>query len=140
MDAGWEESGSLLRGRMVSPDAATHYTATGNSAAISITEDTGNQAAHYQFVSGPLTAGTTFTSGVTTVKMQAMMREFGGTDDLIASILGLRVVSLDGSTVRATLLAVASYGNDATEFSGDQPQRDGGRLRYGDGHLRHGYR
>ena len=116
VDAGWEESNEVARARMWSPEPTGGSGPVSNGATVSIAEDTGNQEVYIQFVTGPLTAGTAFTSGVTTVSAQIQVIELQSSDDVIACIMGVRVVSNDGLTVRATLLAVADYGNDATEF------------------------
>jgi hypothetical protein len=98
---------------LVSTKGTTAITA---GSQITITENTGNQGLDRQYVSAPMTAGTVFTTGVTTVAMQIMMREISATDDVNQCILSVRVVDAAGTTVRATLLAVGNYG-PATEFA-----------------------
>src|SRR5262245_51221274 len=63
-----------------------------------------------QYVSPPLKGGQSISG---TVKFQALVREFASNDNIDRLMIGLRVVSLDGATIRATLLAVADYASTA---------------------------
>lgn len=70
----------------------------------------GQMALDRQYVSEPLAPGTVF-AVANTVTMQLMAREFQTTDDVDRGFLGVRIVSQDGATVRATVLPVANYGS-----------------------------
>jgi|SRR5688572_2045076 len=69
-----------------------------------------------QFISPPMSAGVVFTSGSTTVKGMTQALEVAGTDNVNKCIAGVRIISEDAGTVRATLLAVANY-TTTTEFA-----------------------
>ena len=77
---------------------------------VDIVEDSSNQDLDRQFTSTRMAAGVAFTSGITAVSSQLMVREINNNDDVDKCILGIRIVSDDGLTLRATLLAVANYG------------------------------
>ncbi len=69
-----------------------------------------------QYVSEPISAGQVFTSGSTFLKAQLQCREYNNGDNT-RSGLSVRIVSNDGATTRATLLATANYGlAGTTEF------------------------
>ncbi len=68
-----------------------------------------------QCMSDPMIGGILFSTSIT-VKMQMMTREAATTDDVGIAKLGIRIVSLDGQTVRATLLAVGNYSPTSTEW------------------------
>lgn len=65
-----------------------------------------------QYVSTPLTAGTVFTSGTTTVSMNLSNREFAISDDVIQGIVAIQVWNTTGTTIRAILLAVGNHGTN----------------------------
>jgi len=111
VDAGWEASDENARtmlntSRYQSPLSMSTCTMVANSA---------NEEVRNQFASPRMAAGAVFTSASTTVTMQLMTRESNADDNIDNCIIGVRVVSEDGATVRATLLAVANYGL-TTEF------------------------
>jgi plastocyanin len=68
-----------------------------------------------QYVSEPMSVGLVFTSGSTSVKAQLQCREFNNGDNT-RSGLSIRIVSNDGTTTRAILLAPANYGLTSGEF------------------------
>ncbi|HSB84342.1 MAG TPA: fibronectin type III domain-containing protein, partial [Nitrosarchaeum sp.] len=68
-----------------------------------------------QYVSEPMSVGLVFTSGSTSVKAQLQCREFQNGDNT-QSGLSIRIVSNDGTTTRAILLAPANYGLTSGEF------------------------
>lgn len=111
--SGWEETSEGQTRKLRTPKGSDAITV---GQTVDITEDTANDDLDRQYVSGQMAAGIVFTSGVTTVTAQIQMRQFANTDDVIACILGIRIMSSDGSTLRATLLAVANYGT-STELS-----------------------
>ncbi len=80
----------------------------------SYTSTTGQKRLHRQYISDPLAAGLAFTTA-TTLKCYIQTLE-SNADDNIISMAGLRIVSKDGVTVKATLAAVADY-STATEWN-----------------------
>ena len=106
-DAGWEDNTEGVRRRLEDVKGADAIAA---GSTITLLEDVVRDELDRQYVSDPMDAGNVFTSAVTTVQMQLMVREFAVTDNVDRGILGVRIVSEDGLTVRATLLAVANYG------------------------------
>lgn len=106
-DAGWEDTSEALRRRLEDVKGADAIAA---GSTINLLEDVVRDELDRQYVSDPMAAGNTWTSGVSTFAMQLMVREFANTDNVDRGILGVRIVSQDGLTVRATLLAVANYG------------------------------
>lgn len=105
--SGWEDT-SEAELRRLKDVKGTEAITIGQT--VDIAEDTGNDELDRQFVSTRMAASVVFTSGVTTVKAVVMTREYAGTDDVTQCITNLRVLSEDGLTVRATLLATANYG------------------------------
>ena len=67
-----------------------------------------------QYVSTRMASGAVFTSGVTTFSMQLMTREYDVLDVVDQGIIGIRVMSEDGTTNQATLKAIGSYGPTST--------------------------
>ncbi len=106
-DAGWEDTSEALRRRL---EDVKGVDAIAAGSTINLLEDVVRDELDRQYVSDPMAAGNTWTSGVSTFAMQLMVREFANTDNVDRGILGVRIVSQDGLTVRATLLAVANYG------------------------------
>lgn len=106
-DAAWTftTDTDTVRRKLAFTKAASAITAGGQIGAWT----PGLIALSRQYVSAPLEAGIVFTSGVTTVTMQLMCREVGTGSNIDRSHLGVRIVSEDGVTVRATLLVVANY-------------------------------
>jgi hypothetical protein len=78
------------------------------------TSTNGQNRLHRQYVSDPMSSGLVFDTG-TTYKCYVQTLEGGATQNIV-SRLGVRIVSYDGSTVKATLLAVADY-STATEWN-----------------------
>lgn len=104
-DAGWEDATAIVRRELASTKGSSAITA-GQTVDITDASDELDR----QYISTQMNSGVIFTSGVTTVKAVVAMREFGATDDVDKCILGIRVLSEDGATVRATLRAVANIG------------------------------
>lgn len=75
----------------------------------------GYTALDRQYVSAEMNAGIEFSTSVT-VKGQLVVREDANADDVNQMILGIRIVSSDGGTVRRTILTVGAYGT-AAEFA-----------------------
>ncbi len=67
-----------------------------------------------QYVSDPLAAQTILAA--TTFTAQLMVREFALSDNVDTGLMCVRLVSNDGSTVRATLWSMGGYGTVASEF------------------------
>jgi hypothetical protein len=119
-DAGWDDVGQLSRRRLAHSKGSDAITA---GSTIDITEDTGGFALDRQYISTQMNSGIVFTSGTTQVSAVLMMREFAATDDVTTCILGVRVLSEDGATVRATLMAVANYSSTG-EFINNATMRN----------------
>ena len=75
----------------------------------------GQNALDRQYVSQPLVVGQLFDTSIK-VKMQILAREYNSLDDVDKPLLGVRVVSQDGSTVRATLFSVSQWNGTNNEF------------------------
>lgn len=69
-----------------------------------------------QFVSDPMNSGQEFNTGVT-VKGQVRCMESNADDNLNRQPIAVRIVSEDGATVRAVLLAVGHLAADSSEWS-----------------------
>src|SRR5262245_19409850 len=67
-----------------------------------------------QAISLPMDAGIVFDDATTRVSASFMTTESNADDNIISCVTGLRVVSSDGSTVRATLLSLSGRGPDNT--------------------------
>ena len=99
---------ALLPAKGVSGETLVTGTQIGPSA-------TGVTQLDRQYVSAPISAGQVFTSGSTSLKIQLQCSEFNNGDNT-RSGLSVRIVSNDGITTRATLLATANYGLASGEF------------------------
>jgi hypothetical protein len=114
-DAGWEINGELKRSELhPTPLRGRHF---GYGEGCTMTQNSTNQCINMQWQK-LLPAGVVFQNGVTTVKMQAMVRESTSTDDVNKCIIGIRIIDDDGTTVNATLLAVANYGSTLEMIAG----------------------
>lgn len=113
--AAWDRTTEALR-RVMDP------TADGSTMVASSTFGGVSQAANgnglwRQFVGKPLAAGNAF-SVSDTVKGVVLAREDGTVDDNVnRQPITLKVVSMDGTTLRATLLTLAHYGPSTTEWN-----------------------
>jgi hypothetical protein len=83
----------------------------------------GNGGLDRQYISDPMSAGITFTSGSTTVKGQLMTREYNNGDNLDRLIMLVKIVSQDGNTLRATVWNKNIYGT-AEEFINNATHRN----------------
>ena len=119
-DAAWDDTGQFVRRKLADTKGSSSIAA---GTTINITEDTGNQALDRQYISTRMNADAVFTSGVTTITSVLMMREFATTDDVDKCILGVRILSEDGSTVRATLFTVSNHGTTG-EFINNATHRN----------------
>lgn len=68
-----------------------------------------------QFVSEPIVAGIAFSTS-DTIKAQVICLEQGGTNNINRQPIAVKVVSRDGTTLRATLKALGHYGPNTTEW------------------------
>lgn len=104
--AAWNYTTEVLRRKMVTAkptgDAITQGSQIGPWTATA-----GQTAVDRQYISAPLAAGQTISG---TVAAQVMVREFATTDNVDRGLLAIKVVSADGATLRATLLALGNYG------------------------------
>ena len=108
-NAGWTRTAGGTRGYLRTPKGTTAF-----SDGLFNSWTAGLISVDRQYVSRPMAAGVVFTSGVTSVKAQLLARE-AAADDNSTSRMHVRIVSRDGRTNRATLLAVGQYG-PATEL------------------------
>jgi len=83
----------------------------------------GQLALDRQFVSTRMDAGIIFTSGVTTFSGQLMVREYAAGDNVANWLMGVRIVSENGTTVRATIRAATSNFQNA-EFINNATHRN----------------
>lgn len=112
--ADWNDASEIERRERAHTKGSS---AVGIGQTVDILEDQANyQDLDRQYITTQMQSGVVFTSGATTITSYIQMREFAATDDVTQCILGVRVLSEDGSTVRATLLALANYGT-AVEFN-----------------------
>lgn len=115
-DAAWNGTASAVRRRMHTV-VKTANDALGNTGVASV--NPGEATLHRQYVSDPMMAGTVFDTS-TTYKCYLQAFE-SATNDNAYPVCGVRIVSYDGSTERATLLAVAANGTGTgpafTEFN-----------------------
>lgn len=109
-DSGFTSTASAVR-RKLAHVKGTSAIAVGSTISLPTATDYGLDR---QYVSSPLKAQTIL--GTTTLKMQLMVREFAASDDVDYVVTTVRVVSNDGSTVKAHLLNFAGYGTVGTEF------------------------
>ena len=107
-DANWNDASEIQRRQLANVKGSSAITA---GQTVDILEDQADyQDLDRQYISTRMASGVIFTSASTTVGAVVMMREFGATDDVTQCILGIRVLSEDGGTVRQTLLAVSNIG------------------------------
>jgi len=109
-DAGWETTAGFVSRVLVSTKGSS--TLTDESA---YTSTTGQDALHRQYISFPMDAGIDFLIASTGITCQLMAKE-SATNDNATNRLGIRIVSRDGSTVRATILPIGANGV-TTEFN-----------------------
>jgi len=106
-DSGWEDNNEAVR-RLLNHVKGNSALADGSSIVYLSTQD----GLDRQYISYPMNKGISFSAA--TVKMQIMTKESNAGDDA-TSRLGVRILSRDGATVRATLLAVQQWGPE-TEY------------------------
>lgn len=107
-DAGWSSTVDALRRKLSLTKGASAPTLTTNVALASFTA--GYSALTRQYVSDPLVAGIVMNG---TVKGQIIARASAANDDIDQMLLAVKVVSSDGTIVRATLLPLGNYANTA---------------------------
>ncbi len=110
VDANWESSASPFgRGKLSkTTDAGDTLTTT-----AAFTSTAGQDRCHKQFISDPLVAGLKI--GINW-KAYAQALESAANDNIV-SCMGARLVSEDGSTVRATMLSVGDKSGTQTEWN-----------------------
>lgn len=108
--AAWTASGSAVRRIMVPQAVASEYAqyidALADGAAVSSTA--GQSTAHRQYISLPMVAGVTFVNAASTFTCQIMGLESAANDNIINRVRCVKVVSRDGGTLRATLIALGN--------------------------------
>lgn len=103
-DSGWDKTANAVRRPA---DIARSSTAMATGADLTGSATANYDVLHYQYVYGPI--GTQTISG--NVTAQILVTEDDPTYNLKTQ-LGIRVVASDGVTVRGTLLALGTYGNE----------------------------
>lgn len=103
-DAAWTATGGAVRRRLAHAKGRSY---AGAGTAISWTP--GEYALDRQYVSDPMQAGVAFGPAATTLASVLVAREVSPVNNVATVLIGARVVSRDGSTVRATLLAVTPF-------------------------------
>src|SRR5262245_60840540 len=96
-DSGWEVT-TFQRWRNLMTSKGETDASNLNAWALFNVTVTTDDTINVSFVSAPMQAGVVFTSGSTTVSAQNMMREQALTDDVNECVIGLRVMSNDGTT------------------------------------------
>lgn len=108
-DAAWTNTTSAVRRLLAERVRSTDTIAAGTAR----TWTAGEVRLDRQYISPPLAAGVVFTGEDVTCYMRPLE---SNADDNAITQMGVRVVSEDGATVRATLLAVDHYGS-STELA-----------------------
>jgi hypothetical protein len=106
--AGWQETDGALRRLMrrgLDPDDAL---ANGSAQASTA----GNTQLHRQFVTEPMIAGLSFTTG-TTYKCQIQGLESAPNDNIVNRVRVVKIISRDGSTVQSTQIALGNAASTA---------------------------
>src|SRR3990172_2772237 len=107
---GWEDVTQLERGTLITTKWGGTYAA---GQTVTLLEDTAdNHEIDRQYISWPLTAGTVFTGGVTTVSMNLTAREFAVSDDVVQGIVAVQIWNSTATTIRATLFSVSNHGTN----------------------------
>ena len=108
--AAWTASGSAVRRIMVPQGVAGEYAhyidALANGASVSSTA--GQATCHRQYISLPMIAGIVFVNATSTFSAQIQGLESAANDNIINRVRRVFVVSRDGSTIRATLIALGN--------------------------------
>jgi hypothetical protein len=104
--AAWGGTASAVRRQLVLPtDPGADALATGASVASAVA---GQSTLHRQYISEPLAAGIAFVSGTSTFSCQIQGLESAINDNIINRVRAVKVVSQDGATLRATLIALGN--------------------------------
>lgn len=74
----------------------------------SVSSSAGQSTAHRQYISLPLVAGISWVNATSTFSSQILGRESAANDNIINRVRCVKVVSRDGSTLRATLIALGN--------------------------------
>src|SRR3972149_6469235 len=107
---GWEDVTQLQRGTLITTNSAGTYAA---GQTVTLLEDTAdNHEIDRQYISWPLTAGTVFTGGVTTVSMNLTAREFAVSDDVLQGIVPVQSWISPGLASRRAVLSRATHGTN----------------------------
>ena len=113
---GWVENDGMLRRKTVTTKGASTITI-----GTRLSWAAGTNQGDRQYVSSPMDAGNVFTTA-TTFKSQLMTREYNLGDNSTSRLI-VKIVSEDGNTLRATLLALAQFG-PATEYINNATHRN----------------
>jgi hypothetical protein len=98
----WNETDGALR-RMMSPTAYQDALADGSALASTA----GNKQLHRQYISDPMDSGIAFTTA-TTFSCQIMGLESAINDNIINRVRAVKIVDVNGTVVRATLVALGN--------------------------------
>lgn len=104
--AGWSYNSEAVRRKLANVKGTSAITVGTQIGPFGQTQ----KALDRQYVSTGMAAGITFTSGSTTAKCYLMLREYAGTDNVDQTGVVIKIVSEDGSTVRATLYDNITFG------------------------------
>jgi hypothetical protein len=102
-DTGWNTTAAAVRRMMHESRRAGDGIASGSA----VSSTAGQNALHRQYVSPCMAAGVAFTTG-TTFSCQILGLESGANDNIVNRVRRVTVISRDGSTVQATLIAIAN--------------------------------
>ena len=101
--AAWQETAGNVFRRM-----RTYLDSDALTTAAVATTTPGNTRLHRTLVSDPMQAGYAFQSGSTTFTCQIQGNESAANDNIINRVRCVKVVSRDGGTLRATLIALGN--------------------------------
>lgn len=106
-EGGWTTTTGAVRRRLNHSKGAS---AIAPGTRLGWANTAGTKQLDRQYVSNPLD-GAQSVGG--SIKMQLQVREFANSDNVDQLMLAIKVVSIDGATVRGTVLALANYGPTA---------------------------
>lgn len=108
--AAWTTTASSVRRAMVPQAVASEYAGYIDALADggAVTSTAGQSAAHRQYISLPMVAGASFVNATSTFSCQIMGLESALNDNIINRVRAVKVVSRDGTTLQATLIALGN--------------------------------
>lgn len=108
--AAWTTTASAVRRAMVPQSVAGEYSGYTDAIATgaSVSSTAAQSAAHRQYISLPMVAGIAWVNAASTFGCQIMGLESAANDNIINRVRCVKVVSRDGGTLRATLIALGN--------------------------------